>query len=331
MMVVLAMLSGSEAHAAQFCVNSQNAFQAALTTAQANGEDDVIRVVAGTYALTSALFFSSSEIRSLQVLGGFSTGCQAQTSGFSVLDGQDQYQTLRITNDYGETHVEHFSIQNGLNNFMFDGGGGMEISSLSGSIYVELCEFIGNNAGFAGALLAGSGTGTMFIRNNLVFGNTAGAVGGVALSEDSGVAFVVGNTVVLNHDTQIGTGGIGLIGNGYYALNNNILWNNNQNSNVDLNASAPHSRYSNDIGSIGGTAIADVVSGELSVDPHFLQCGLLCFSFALADDSPLIDAGDENALGGMTSVDLDFLPRKMGAHVDIGAFENDHIFGNGFE
>jgi hypothetical protein len=35
--------------------------------------------------------------------------------------------------------------------------------------------------------------------------------------------------------------------------------------------------------------------------------------------------------GGLTGSDLDFKARKIGLHVDIGAYENDRVFADGFE
>lgn len=316
------------------CVSNTNQLAAALVAAQNNGQDDVIRVVAGTYTLAAGLTFTSTEIHSLTISGGWDATCQAQTAAFSVLDGQHLYQPLDIENDNGDTAVDRLSIQGGVAPAagFGGGGGGLRVSSVGGDVKIDLCEFIGNRSdGYAGGVSAGTNTGTLTIRNNLVFANHAFAFGGLFLFQDSGVAYVVGNTVVANYDTDAAAGGLTIGGNATFALADNILWNNNQNAGADLAASATHIRIANDIGIVGGTnAIPDFVSGELNVDPQFVQCGFLCFSFFLDARSPLVNAGNDAPYGGIASEDLSFGTRKIGTHVDIGAFESDVLFRDGF-
>ncbi len=73
------------------------------------------------------------------------------------------------------------------------------------------------------------------------------------------------------------------------------------------------------------------IVGELSVDPQFADCGFLCIGFELERGSPLVDAGDDAPAGGMTATDLAGKPRTIGARVDIGAYENDLLFADGFD
>ena len=73
-------------------------------------------------------------------------------------------------------------------------------------------------------------------------------------------------------------------------------------------------------------------SPRRDVDPQFAPCpGFLCFNFELSPQSPLVDAGDDTTPGGLTAIDLAGKPRVLGAHVDIGAYENEVIFVDGFE
>ena len=74
------------------------------------------------------------------------------------------------------------------------------------------------------------------------------------------------------------------------------------------------------------------VSGELAVDPQFAPCsGFLRCNFELSSTSPLIDAATD-ALASCCNADLAGKARKIGAHVDIGAYENDDlIFRSGFQ
>ena len=111
---------------------------------------------------------------------------------------------------------------------------------------------------------------------------------------------------------------------------NNIVWNNALAGGSDFASLVAHTRKTNDIGIVNSSSTAGTVSGEVSVDPQFASCGFLCFE-ELADSSPLLDAGTDSPGGIPMSVDLAGKPRYMGAHIDIGAFESEGIFADGFE
>ena len=71
---------------------------------------------------------------------------------------------------------------------------------------------------------------------------------------------------------------------------------------------------------------------EQYVDPQFVACpGILCLSFELGGQSPLIDAGFDTPLGGQPALDLNGKPRQLGLHVDIGAYESEEIFADDFD
>jgi hypothetical protein len=72
--------------------------------------------------------------------------------------------------------------------------------------------------------------------------------------------------------------------------------------------------------------------GELSVDPQFEDCGFACLDLTLGPASPLVDAGLDAILEdlGPGAVDLNGLPRLLGPHIDIGAYENEMLFVDGF-
>jgi len=66
----------------------------------------------------------------------------------------------------------------------------------------------------------------------------------------------------------------------------------------------------------------------MSVDPQFESCPFLCIDYELKYGSPLIDAGTPT--NGLPYEDLVGLPRPLGPQLDIGAYENDAIFIDGF-
>jgi hypothetical protein len=160
--MLLVFIDLSSLQGATFNVTTVTEFQNALTTAENNGEDDIINVAAGTYTLSTALAFNSSENHSLTVNGNNSP----------VLDGNNTVQAMNIINfgtnasisingltikngiaDYGgglyvETDIANISLQNCT--FEDNTGniicGGANCYSVSGDIQVESCTFINNSA-----------------------------------------------------------------------------------------------------------------------------------------------------------------------------------------
>ncbi len=173
----------------------------------------------------------------------------------------------------------------------------------------------------------------MRLRNNLLLANCGSQVGGAVLQQGSGEAYVVSNTIIANISDTLGEpAGIAVTGNAHFTLSNNIIWNNAASGGSDFGSGSSHSRISNDIGIIAAGVAADNVTGELSVDPGFQPCDEFgCLEFSLARSSPLVDVGIDIPAGGLTGSDLDFKAREIGPHVDIGAYENDLLFRNGYE
>ena len=164
--------------AAVFNVSNSTELQNALNTAASNGENDTINIASGTYSLTSALIFNSSENQSLTIIG----------SGNPILDGNSTVQVMNIVNfgsnatitikgleikngiaDYGgglyaETDLadillQNCTLENNTGNIIC---GGANCYSNSGNISVESCTFTDNSApntsgypnGTAGGLFA---------------------------------------------------------------------------------------------------------------------------------------------------------------------------------
>jgi hypothetical protein len=319
------------AQAALFCVNSQSSIQTALNSAGTNGQDDEIDIVAGTYALTGGLAFSSGQANNITVFGGFNADCSHFTGAETILNGQGASKPLFIANFNGNIHVEGLTFVNGLSTN--NRGGGLCVVSTSGDIRIDLNRFLANRADdYAGALFAYTDSGSLRIRNNLVVANSGAVIGGMELTQGSGEASVEGNTIVGNtSDTALVAVGLRIESGAHYTLSNNIIWNNGSGGDFGSGGSG-HSRIANDIGLIQSGTFADLVQNEQSTDPQFAPCGgFLCLSFELERTSPLVDAGSDTPVGGTTTNDLAGKFRKIGAHVDIGAYENDLIFANGFE
>ncbi len=113
----------------EFCVKTSIEIQNALTEAASNGEDDVIRIVRGTYA--GNFIFDSSEGKNLTLLGGFSSTCANRIldPANTILDGNSIGRVLFLNNTSGgDIYVEGLKIRKGLT---LDKGGGIYAVSQS--------------------------------------------------------------------------------------------------------------------------------------------------------------------------------------------------------
>jgi hypothetical protein len=340
--LLMVLAAGGPAFAANFCVDTAAELQAAFQAANENAEDDTIRIETGTYAPTDALVFESLESHSIRLLGGYQGDCFLRMGGLTRIDGQGVRRGLYIYNGFGDTVIEGLTFTDGLA-VDLDGndsdGGGLRILSDTGDIRVDRSTFFGNRSDVsASAALLNTLSGRLTLRNSLAFANVGHLGGAFVLSQGVEESHVTGNTIVANMSgNSQSASGLSISGPGNFILSNNIIWG-NQSSDTepgehDFYSSSVHSRHSNDIGIIGSSSVeADATTGEISVDPQFSPCrGCLCFNFELSRNSPLVDVGTNNPAGGMTAVDLAGKPRIIGPGVDIGAYENDRIFADGFD
>ena len=314
------------------CVDSAPALQSALTAAGADGEDDVIQVVQGTYLTTGSAFnYSTAESFDLQLLGGFAAGCadRAVTPEYTILDGGGANPVLVLEpgpSTQGNLHVQAFTIRNGVATGTDTAGlvaGG--VPGRGGSITIDHNAILDNQSenGAAG-ILAGTDGGMLVVVNNLIAGNVStGGRGAGVLSCSGETLWMTNNTVADNSCTGC-NGGIEVSGSVPPHISNNILWGNGNPDLVFQHAATWLNN--NDIGSYVGTPDPGS-AGNLSVDPDFRGGGNYRLQFA----SPVENQGTNNPAGGLPAYDLDFRPRAKDGYVDIGAYESPPIYISGFE
>ncbi|HEY3269268.1 MAG TPA: choice-of-anchor Q domain-containing protein, partial [Armatimonadota bacterium] len=159
-------------------------------------------------------------------------------------------------------------------------------------------------------------TSARLVDNNLVTG------GGIRLLP--GGAKLVNNTIAANN-----TGGAALVieSGGALAANNVIAFSAGGGISVSGVTASLLNNCVFDNGPSNYKGIPDPTgtNGNISADPLFVdRAG---GDYRLLSSSPCIDAGDDSvATGGGT--DLDGNPRKLGAHVDIGAYEHVPALGS---
>jgi len=344
--LALASAWAGSASAHDYCVSTAVGIQNALTAAQTNGEDDTVYIKSGSYPLTAGLTFVSSEAHAIDIRGAnddISVCPPAQAANLAgsgtTLDGQLLVRPLYIANPNGNASVIGVSFIDGRPPSGFSGGG-LIVTSSSGNVNVQNCTFSGNrvsgSGASGGAVVAQSGAELSFAQN-LLYLNRGTEIGGALLQRTAagGIVIAQNNTIVGNITDAISApGGLAIAGSGTFVTQviDNIIWNNAAAGGSDFGIDSANLRYSNDIGIVtaGSPAPSPPSAGDVSVDPDFAPCsGVLCFNFELKRSSPLVDTG--TSPGFTPPTDLAGKPRVIGSTIDIGAFENDTIFDNGFE
>lgn len=131
--------------AATFCVDTSGELQSALTTAQSNGEDDVIQIQQGAYS--GNFVYSSGEAFAITMDGGYLDGCTSREMdpANTVLDGGSMGAVLVIDNSHDSVQfdISGVTIQYGSGTGW--DGGGLSITGISSST-VSHCAFTNNDS-----------------------------------------------------------------------------------------------------------------------------------------------------------------------------------------
>lgn len=335
----LLLALASPAQAANFCVGTRAQAQAALDAALTNGTVDVIRFRSGVIDVTTTLDFGSSapsDQLGVTLSGGFNSDCSAR-SGETALDGNSITQILELEiRDAQSVTIDRLTFMRGRNtSYGANVSAVLYNTSASPSLRIDNCVFLSGEADGTSTSAGGlyvSGAGTLRIRNNLFIGNMADNAPAMSINLN-GDGYITGNTVTGNIVTD--DAGDAMYVRGATAqteiwLSNNILWANDADRDLYLFGEDVIGLTRNDIGSRN---TVDLLPGSIlnvSVDPQFAPCGFLCYSKPLKRSSPLVDTGLDTPAGGMPLIDLLGSDRTVGT-VDIGAYELDVLFDDGFQ
>jgi hypothetical protein len=343
----LALAPVASLHAATFCVNTVTELRDALTTAGANGENDTIRIKAGTYTPSdggNAFSYSTSQNFDLTLEGGWITfiadcGLRLEDATGTVLSGADTRRVLGMLGSSGTSGtmtVRNLTLRDGF----ADTGAGLDIggpAGFVGNLVIDRVILRNNLAmSFGGGLRATADGGTLTLTNSLFLGNRcdsnhcAASLTVNAASSATVRAFVGGNTIVANSCSSIApptceTAGVRIGGDASAAIYNNAFAFNVE---ADLRIQSPGlGLFNNNVEVVIGTP--GTSSGNLALsDPLFVNPP--GGDYRLQFTSPLRNAGTAGYPTG--SLDLDGAPRLNEVQYDIGAYENcEVVFSDGFE
>ncbi|MBK8637069.1 MAG: right-handed parallel beta-helix repeat-containing protein [Chromatiaceae bacterium] len=184
--------------AATFCVNTAVSLQNALIVAAANGQDDEVQIVQGTYV--GNFVYTSTEAQALSLRGGYTPGCSTRTLDptNTMLDGNN-HTGLVLQLSAGALPanfwIEGLTIRNGVGGLSASNGGGGEVAVENNHIR--------DNLGGGGVSLYAT---TAMLNNNDISGNATN-YGGGGISIGATTATLTNNTITGNAAYHSGTGG----------------------------------------------------------------------------------------------------------------------------
>jgi hypothetical protein len=344
----LASLAGfsGPVSAAIFCVTNSVELQEALDLAEVNGEDDTVRIAAGTYPAPNAPFgfwydpdaHADGDFRAIELSGGWDamTGCSEQhvDPSLTVIDGGDASRAMNIwVRTSGDVTVRYLTFANG-NLPASQRGAGLYVPNrpgYAGTIRIENNVLRDNTAGYAGAIsisMNAAAQARLFVVNNLLVFNRSTSQNGTAeFSLGSGQVFLTNNTASLNVSNGPTPRAIDIFGDADFLIANNNLVGNGGGSDLHLRTTTVTLLHNN-IGVRTGD-VPDNEAGNISIVPDYQDGNL---PFTPVRNSPLVDAGiAPDASWYLTEFDLNATPRVVGPAVDIGACENERIFAGDFQ
>ena len=347
--------------AAEFCVTNVTELTQALSSAANNGESDTIKLQTGTYSLSSLLQYiphnSTDMTTNLRIEGGFTEffgnpcGQHSNQPELTMLHGQNTTRIMYVILPHsGNVEIRNLQFSNGHSPTAQ--GAGLHVRRLSGAPYsgkltVSHNIFSFNNGNVAAGLSVYvdiTTSANIQVLNNLFIGNSNSANGNAPASitvrdlyppaSERGLvipipsplpaAVFAHNTVVNNQATAAPWGGVSIqaaSGVKTHVSSNNIWGNSGTNLRVIAN---PFYLYRNNIQSSAGSTPTGA-SGNISVEPVYANCGILCIRMIPREDSALIDGGHHPPLltspWTLPSIDLAGNARVEGSRVDIGAYE----------
>lgn len=342
------LLPALPSHALSTCVGTAQQLHDALATVALSSDINVvIKVRTGTYIQTAGTGnFSAAVTHSNQVVeisGGWSgpnNSCQNKSfdAADTIIVGAATNTALYLStgNDVSGSVLSVHDLTLANNGYTATGSGACLMTYVSPNNEavlerLQMLECLAPNASNAAGYLENTG-GLLTLRSVYVRSSLAKSNGGLSVSTYAGGTtrlshLSITNTVSTGSDSISSGLYLANFTNSFTYLSNSVVWGNDPDAaTMDLYTfgsgmflTRVHS------GKRGGTPTSNI--SPSTGDPGFVAYN----DPHLRADSLLIDSGVTNPLGGSGTFDASGLPRVLGDAVDIGAFESELLFANGFQ
>lgn len=313
----LALLVGTSAHAADYCVSTPAQLQNAFNQAEVDNEDSVIRVRAGTLGLTGSLtYFTDLEgiVRpgKLSLRGGYNGDCSAITGTSTFITNSRDNVILRTQT--ADVRVSDL-VFNGVGLIVFDD----VLSECGAKRLFEFDRLRISNANLTGTAACHD----VDIRNSLFVNgrpepdtgfNSNELLLGFYINTQDANSFpklTLVNNTLSNGELEVTNC---CDGRNTTAIYNSIFSNDGNEIRNETNISIRNSRYDSLLNVSGGTLLLGQNNTSAAAN--------LNAQFVPNVGSAMINSGASTVPGGLADLDVYRSDRVIGAKVEIGAAES---------
>lgn len=347
----LAALSAVPADAALFCVGTPAELSAALSSADSNAQNDIIRIRNGVYALPSRVEVVAENGFSLDVSGGWSSVGGGQCNLFNgaadstvlnagAVPGTQVMRVLSAGGNSGNVTVSHLGMTGGRGLGANAGCLNVDVGTNSSQIILDRLAIAGchnNQTLSAGAVsINHDGSADVILRNSVIVENSStsgAAVTVIASGPEGSTVRLFNNTIANNHPVTTSAVPAGVRAwqiSGQIELFNNAIVGNGLANQADVESVTNLSVEDNVLSKnwVGPVTAAGTNHIVANWQPLFTDYPS---NLRPAPTSLLRDEGSLNVVNFAGTADFAFTLRVQGNRIDVGAYEFETLLRNGFE
>lgn len=315
----------------------ENALASIIVAIERAGSNDTIKVSEGVFNEGQRIYVDQKHVI---LQGGYDTITLSQDYSLNkktIITGNNAHQILRVTGTSGSRlTLNNFILQNGnpiadkrngaavesyspvsISNCVFrdnvtkettyNDGGAVHLN-FSGVGRVVNCEFYNNESSrHAGAL--NSLNGTLYVVNCTFTANKSAVTGGAVRKTDAIGDFYLQNSILWGNSSQTAPEFINLAsgtsGNGLSKLSNNII-----------------KGGINELGGVAPIFLNEAVIDAMNINPLFVS-ETQPYDLRLSSSSPAINAGNNELIKDIASIDIIGRDRIQDTTVDLGCYEEN--------
>jgi len=340
------LLPALPGHALVTCIGTAQQLSEALTSASTSTDTSIlIKLRTGNYAAAAGGNFQTTMILSnqnIEISGGWSgsgNGCQTKSNDAAdtIITGFSGAPALFVGMASGVSgsrlHVHDLTLSNTAYSGASAACLSASVSANSEALFerLQMVQCLAPNGTNSAGTLRNMG-GVLTMRDVYVRASVARSNGGLSVSTSDGGASRLSHLSITNTASALSQSLI----SGLYIenltssttyLSNSVIWGNDPDAGTadvfasgnDINLTRVH------YGKLSGVTASNIAPG--TGDPGFVAYN----NPRPRADSILVDSGVDSPPGGYGSFDAAGGARVIGAAVDIGAFESDQLFTDGFQ